>query len=736
MTRSSSPGDQILSCLNEPQRQAVQTSDGPVLILAGAGSGKTRAITHKISWLVSVEGFQPWEILAVTFTNKAAGEMRKRCAELLGDSSEGLWLGTFHSIGAKILRRHGELVGVPRSFVIYDQDDQKAMLKRSLDELDIASDTYPVKRFQSYINTAKRLCRDPNHRDLPRDSHLDALASKVYAHYEGRMRQAGAVDFGDLIWLPCRLMREFPLVASEYKTRWQYILVDEFQDTNKAQYMLLEAVLNDARRICVVGDDDQSIYRWRGADVGNILGFAGAFEDTTVIRLEQNYRSSAMILDLAAEVISRNATRHPKRLWTARDTGEKARLARVDTERDEAAYVAKRIGALRGRFPLREMAIFYRTNAQSRPFEDVLRRLDVPHRVVGSVRFYDRKEVRDVLAYLKFVSNPQDVVSLERILNRPPRKIGKATIDKIRFHAATEGVTAWEAIRDLARGSGAVPNKLRPFVALVEDLMDHATRATAFQVAARAIEKTSYLTWLKDSGDIEALNRAENVKELLNAIEEYGETTHDATLNAFLEEVALVSDIDQADLDSADTVVMMTAHNAKGLEFDVVFVTGVEDGLFPHFNSSETDEGIEEERRLLYVAMTRARELLHLTSASSRRSFGAPKYMPESDFISDLPPELVDPDHPRGRARSLGLAAPRPASRRDTYSQDMPAYEDMSQDEPSTIGPGVRVFHTMFGEGIVLTVSGMGPRAIVLVRFGDGREKRIGARWLTLVGDW
>ncbi|MGM0577882.1 MAG: ATP-dependent helicase [Myxococcota bacterium] len=738
--------DPILSGLNAPQRDAVLANDGPVLILAGAGSGKTRAITHKIAWLVGREGYAPWNILAVTFTNKAAREMKERCTELIGpENTEDLWLGTFHRIGVQILRRHGQSIGVDPRFTIYDQDDQKAMVKRVLKELNYSKDAIDPKQVQKFINRAKQRGRTPaKEQDARRLDPHDPLL-KAYKLYEQRMRESGAVDFGDLILLPLLLVREYPVIASEFKQRWKYILVDEFQDTNKVQYDLLKAVLNDASRICVVGDDDQSIYRWRGAEVENILGFEDEFPDTTVIRLEQNYRSSANILEAAGELIRKNRTRHDKKLWTEREAGAPIRLHTAATDTAEAEYIAKRVEALRDRHPLREMAVFYRTHAQSRAIEDALRQHRIPYVIIGGLKFYERAEVKDLMAYLRVLVNPSDAVSLERIINTPTRGIGARTVERIRGHAVEAGVSMWDACRNVAAtGTKGMQKKLRPFVDLVEELMRVAESGSGLAAAQATLERIGYIERLRAEGTPEADARIENLHELLNAIDEYQDRTGDSTLAGFLEQVALVADIDRAELED-DAVVMMSAHTAKGLEFDVVFLTGLEHGLLPHFNAIDdpTGHGQEEERRLTYVAMTRARHHLHLSHAEYRRRFGTIQAAIASPFLEDLPGECVQPDlggHHRGAffddfprpTRSTVRRRPkreRPAPAPD-FSQAMPDYESFSQEE-FILGPGAPVFHPTFGEGKVVDLSGSGPSARVRVRFAGGVEKRIVAKFLT-----
>jgi len=765
--------DVLLQGLNEPQRQAVLANDGPVLVLAGAGSGKTRALTRKIAWLVAQEGLAPWQILAVTFTNRAAREMRERVASLLGEQADDVWLSTFHGLGARLLRRHGDLIGVDRRFTIYDADDQKAMVKRCMRELDLSTDRVKPPVVAHYIQQAKLAAQLPDHPELPRGSGIDKLAARVYALYEQRMREAGAVDFSDLILLPLRLFQQFPVVASEYKHRWRFVLVDEFQDTNRVQYDLLRALLNDDRCLCVVGDDDQSIYGWRGADVRNILEFERDFPGARVVRLEQNYRSSDAILRVSGALIEQNRGRHGKRLWTERRGGEPVRVHAAADDRAEAEWVARRVQALRASYRLGEMAVFYRTNAQSRGFEDALRRQRIPYELVGGTRFYERAEVKDVLAYLRVLVNPADAVSLERIINVPSRKIGATTLQRLRDRAWDQGVSLWEAARQLAtQGTPAMRKKLGPFVALIESLqalaLDEDHPAPAFTVAASVLERTGYLKTVEANDKAKNEARAENIAELMNAIEEHGERTGDTSLQGFLEQVTLDGDIDRADLGSTAAgraadgrVALMTAHTAKGLEFDVVFVTGFEEGLFPHANSADSTDRVEEERRLAYVAMTRARHVLHVSYARERRRFGQLDFAFPSPFLDALTGDVAKlivrtgvPDRPgrwggprlswsdeefvSGQASGFGGgAAASPPSRAwagrasppQVAPDPFPAYEDESQEAP--LGIGSAVFHPQFGEGRIVSFTGRGAKAICQVVFPDGAKRRIVARFLT-----
>ena len=746
----------LLADLNAPQREAVQHSTGPMLVLAGAGSGKTRALTRKIAWLVQVERLAPWQILAVTFTNKAAAEMRERASHLLGPRAADLWLGTFHSIGVRLLRQHGHHLGIDRGFVIHDDDDQETMLKRVLKRLNIDEKSLQPRKARAYIDRAKQNCLGPNHPDLPADSFEDERLAKVYAQYQIEMKQAGAVDFGDLIWLPYRLVSEVPAVGNDLRLRFRYILVDEFQDTNRAQYLMLKAILGPERNLCAVGDDDQSIYRWRGAEVENILHFDEDFPGSRIIRFEQNYRSTHPILAVSGALIAQNRGRHGKTLFTEVEGGGKVRVYAAETESDEAEYVARRIDVLRGRHALDEFAIIYRTNAQSRSFEDRLRARGLAYKVYGGLRFYDRAEIKDIIAYLRLILNPVDPVALERVINKPTRGIGATTLAKVEARSRSEETTLWAATcAEAIEAPGASGAKLAGFVQLISELMTLAKGSSALEVARVVLARTGYLEWLQKDGSVEAETRAENVRELLGAIGEYCDRKADNSLAAWLDEVALASNMDKET--DGKAITLLTGHMAKGLEFDVVFVTGMEEELMPHFNSLEDHHALEEERRLAYVAMTRARHHLHLSHAASRRRFGQTRPALRSRFLDGLPAEHLHDENPAPPRRPTSYIAraepwtpPRRPAPRDTseYADPTPDWENESQDRetalrrqrvlgqavaPSSGGwaKGMRAFHPQFGEGLVLEVEGQGDKAKVLIRFWDGQTRKLLARALS-----
>ena len=754
-------GDQLLADLNAPQQEAVLSNDGPLLVLAGAGSGKTRALTRKIAWLVEVVRLAPWEVLAVTFTNKAAAEMRERCHQLLGERAADLWLGTFHSIGVRLLRSHGTRIGIPRDFVIYDNDDQETLIGRCMKRLNVSDKNFPVRAVRGFIDRQKQVCLGPSDPAIPRGNPYEARLAQLYEVYQAELKSAGAVDFGDLIWLPYVLATTCEDVGYLLRSRWRYVLVDEFQDTNRAQYLLLKAILNPERRLCAVGDDDQSIYRWRGAEVENILNFANDFPNAATIRFEQKYRSTRPILDVSGALIAKNSGRLGKVLFTDKEGGEKIRVYGAHNDQDEADWVVQRIQALRGPHRLSEMAVFYRTNAQSRLFEDRLRSSGIPYRVFGGVRFYDRAEVKDVVAYLRLALHPSDPVALERVINKPARGIGKVTLEKLAARAAREATTLWEALCAEARVSGSGQNKLLGFVELILDLNAMATTARADEVVHAVLAQTGYLEALLKDGSVEAETRAENVRELVDALTDFGEAADqnaqspgDASLAAFLDQVALVSDLDQRRPADEDAVVLMTAHMAKGLEFDVVFVTGMEEDLMPHFNSREDPAAIEEERRLAYVAMTRARVHLHLVHAAARRRFGQIQQALRSRFLDGLPSEHLRLEGLGARTPAVrswgsgggggGFGAPggrlvtgtaRPS--RETWDEvkdPEPDWENESQEhDESPFKPGRRVFHPSFGEGRVTDLEGQGERAKVTVQFRDGQSRKLIAKVLTRV---
>lgn len=624
-----------LSSLNAPQREAVLHETGPLVVFAGAGSGKTRVITHRIGHLIREHRVPAFRILAVTFTNKAAHEMRERLDRLVPGASDRLVVGTFHSTCARLLRRYHERVGLRRDFNIYDDADQKAMITRVLRDLSIDDRRFPPRTIAHQIERAKQEMLAPADIDAGLDTEL---IRAIVAEYERRMRASHALDFGDLIYEMTRALERDTALRAELATRFTHVLVDEFQDTNHAQLRLVMALASVHRGLCVVGDDDQSIYRWRGADRRNILDFRRHFPDAHVVKLEQNYRSTKRILRAAHAIIERASDREPKELWTENDEGSKIEVVRVGTERDEAAFVISTAQALRksGR-GLSSLVVFYRIHAQSRVIEEALRSASLPYRIVGGVRFYDRAEIKDLLAYLRVIQVPEDDVSVLRIINTPARGIGKTSIERLLDRAAAEGSGVYHACRAAADERGG--NKLAAFVSLIESLRAKSSELGLADLARAILDETGYVKMLEAENTAESDARLQNLAELIGSMEQFAEDSDEPTLTAFLERVTLESDVEQKDERDREMVTLMTVHAAKGLEFPCVIVTGMEEQLFP-FRGLEPEadpEELEEERRLAYVAFTRARERLLLTWASTRYVFGQPRFSTRSRFLDELP---------------------------------------------------------------------------------------------------
>ncbi|MHC4670725.1 MAG: ATP-dependent helicase, partial [Planctomycetota bacterium] len=613
--------ESILEGLNPEQRRAVETTEGPLLVIAGAGSGKTRVLAHRMAFLIGACGIPPDQVLAVTFTNKAAGEMRERVEKLLGPEAEGLWLSTFHSACVRILRRDIGHLALSRGFVIYDDDDSLGVVKEAVRRHGLDPKVHEPRHFRWRIDRWKNAGLLPAQAaEAARD--LDSeQAAEVYATYQRLLRDANALDFGDLILATTQLFERFPQVLAYYRRRWQYVLVDEYQDTNRVQYRLVNQIAGEHRNLCVVGDPDQSIYAWRGADVRNILDFERDFPDATVVKLERNYRSTRPILDGASAVVENNRARKGKRMWTERQGGEPLRRYEAADERDEAQFVIGEIlaaereeGRARG-----DCAIFYRTNAQSRPFEEELLKYDVPYVVVGGLRFYDRAEVKDALAYLRLLVNPGDSMALRRIVNHPPRGIGRTTLDRAAARADEEGVSLLEGLRRLAEATaaGRAAARVREFLQLVERMRRDVEDKSPAEALMLVLDRSGYARHLEGQGTPEAENRLENLRELVSAAEDFAEADPEGSdlersaLQRFLDQVALVSDVDTYE-NRADRVSLMTAHSAKGLEFPVVFLVGLEEGIFPPAASFRDEAGLEEKSHLFYVGMTRAMERLCL----------------------------------------------------------------------------------------------------------------------------
>ena len=630
--------------LNGPQASAVAHAEGPLLVFAGAGSGKTRVIVYRIASLIALHRVPPYRILAVTFTNKAAGEMKHRLGALVGeDFARDLWVGTFHSVCSRLLRRFHDSAGLSKSFVIYDDSDQKAVVNRVLKELDLDDKRYPVRQVLSRIHHEKQEGRTPE--EFQKKGYFDDAVADCYARYEHHLRQANAVDFDDLLLHVLRIVEDPQSMAGEdIRRRFDHVLVDEFQDVNQVQYRLVRAFSGRTRNLCTVGDDDQSIYRWRGADVRVIRNFRRDYPDATIVKLEQNYRSSGHIVRSALGVIKPSAEREPKEIWTDNKDGEPVLVVTADSEHDEAGWVVEHIRTLMERgTSARDIAVFYRVHAQSRVLEEVLRSERIPYQIVGGMRFFDRKEVKDILAYLRVVSNPRSDVDLLRVINTPSRKIGQTTIDKLIQTADRQGGSVWDAIAPLCESGEigtAAKKSLRSFRDLLHGLMREAQTEAPSQVCEAVLERTGYSEMLEQEDSAESDARILNVNELVQSIVDYEEEARaadqPATLDGYLERVSLTSDADT--LEDTARVAMMTVHAAKGLEFDTVFITGMEEELFP-FKGMDPKRGedIEEERRLAYVAVTRARRQLVITHAARRAIFGQTRYGLPSRFLADLP---------------------------------------------------------------------------------------------------
>ncbi|MEI6702224.1 MAG: UvrD-helicase domain-containing protein [Deltaproteobacteria bacterium] len=740
-----------LKYLNPPQKESVLHGEGPLLILAGAGSGKTRVITNRIAHLIRERGVRPWNILAVTFTNKAANEMAERVRTLLGGGDIPT-IATFHAACGRILRRDIHHLGFKSSFAIYDDRDGDRLLKDVIAEMDLDEKRFAVKAVSGRIDDFKNrglFPEDIGH--IPPGDVYNQKVVDIYSVYQERLKKCNALDFGDLMIQTVRLLTRFPEVCSYYQERFQWILVDEYQDTNPVQYHLIRLLAGKRRNLCVVGDDDQSIYSWRGADIRNILEFEKDFPGVKIVRLEQNYRSTATILAAAGEVVKQNFGRKGKILWTENPQGEPIRYERMESDREEARFVSREIGRLKSGVPLEEMAVFYRTNAQSRLIEEALVGEALPYHIVGGVRFYARMEVKDILAYLRVLDNPADEVSLKRIINVPARGIGNTTVDKISLQAARQGGSFYDAMQDATRDgllAAGARSKVAAFASLLAGFRESAASSSLAALTRSIMQVSGYLERLKNSQDLQDAERLENLGQLVSAIEEFSEKNPEAGLSEFLEQVSLVSDLEQGET-GTPSVTLMTLHAAKGLEFKAVFMIGMEERLFPHVRSLDDLDGMEEERRLCYVGMTRARERLYLLNARRRYMFGQEQCNPPSRFLKDIPGELIEDCSGEGVSSRRGEALPRPDldSQKDwathrvaptTAGHNLSAITSALDDieiipEPSEENDGVhlgmKVRHGKFGVGTVRKVEGEGEGQKVIVWFNSVGPKKLMLRF-------
>ena len=733
---------QQFSHMNPMQRQAVFATEGPLLILAGAGSGKTTVLVNRIAYILQSGLCRPWNILAITFTNKAAGELKERICSAVPEGGADIWAATFHSTCARILRRYGDRLGYSSHFTVYATDDQKRLMKEIVKQLNIDEKILPVKSVLSEISKAKDKMQTPAEmlREADHDYRKQSIA-KAYEIYQKRLQTADAMDFDDLLCKAVELFRQNPEILGYYQNQFKYIMVDEYQDTNRVQYEFVRMLAEKHGNICVVGDDDQSIYKFRGATIENILSFENTFKGAQIIRLEQNYRSTKTILSAANEVISNNTVRKGKTLWTENAEGEKIELHTCEDERDEAAFIARTImdGVADGR-RYADYAILYRTNAQSNAIEQALSRSGVPHRIIGGHRFYDREEIRDMIAYLQVINNPHDDVRLRRIINVPKRGIGGRTLEI----AAEIGTGLGESIYTIIKDAGSYPQlsrsaaKLKSFVALIDGLIeaeesDDYSLAELYNLILEHTNYEAYLRHEKENADV----RIENIEELSSNIikfeEDYGE---EADLSGFLEEISLMTDIDNYDAE-ADTCVMMTLHSAKGLEFPVVFITGMEDGLFPSIASMMNPEEIGEERRLAYVGITRAKEKLYLTKTRTRMLFGSTTYNKESCFVSEIPDALLERTGERkktflygsaykdsGKATAVGVPSASGAA-----PKKQPFYQKPAVKSGVTYSVGDTVLHKVFGKGLVMSAQRMGNDTLLEIAFDKAGTKKLMANF-------
>ena len=746
----------VYDTLNKPQKEAVFHTEGPLLILAGAGSGKTRVLTHRIAYLIEEKGVNPWNILAITFTNKAAEEMRQRVDSLVGIGAESIWVSTFHSMCVRILRRYIDRLGYDNRFTIYDTDDQKTLMKEVCRKTDIDTKRFKERMLLSVISSAK------NEMILPEEFELNAggdfvqlKIAKVYKEYEAQMRANNALDFDDLLVKTVQLLETQPDVRENYQERFRYIMVDEYQDTNTVQFRLVSLLAGKYRNLCVVGDDDQSIYKFRGANIRNILDFEKEFSDAKVIKLEQNYRSVGNVLEVANSVIRNNKGRKEKTLWTDNEKGEKIRLRQFDTAYDEAQFIAEDIKDETAQGAnYSDHAVLYRTNAQSRLLEEKFVAMNIPYKIVGGINFYSRREIKDVLSYLKTIDNGKDDLAVRRIINVPKRGIGLTTINRIQESAAARGIGFYDALSapDLIPGIGRSASKLDSFAALIEYFKGRSEESGVTDLLTEVIEKTGYTESLEADDPEELEARVQNIDELVSKAAVYEESCSDRgerpTLSGFLEEVALVADIDSV-AEDRDYVILMTLHSAKGLEFTHVYLAGMEDGLFPSYMSISGDdpEELEEERRLCYVGVTRAEEKLTLTCARMRLVRGERQYNSMSRFIKEMPSALIDTGKREGGfSQNVSLGEKRTYSsevsgyKRSAYAQK-PAFAAIQKgsglmakkSEGLSYGVGDRVRHVKFGDGTVTEIKEGGRDYEVTVQFDTAGVRKMFALFAKLI---
>ena len=763
---------EILQGLNNKQYEAVINTEGPCLIIAGAGSGKTKVLTHKIAYLIQEKNVLPWNILAITFTNKAANEMKERIANLVGDVAQDIWMGTFHSICVRILRKFIDRIGFDTSFIIFDTSDQRTMIKTCLKDLNIDDKMFTDRSVLSEISNAKNQMLEPEaYTAIANGDFRKEKIATVYELYQKRLKENNAIDFDDIINYTIKILNENPDVLEYYANKFKYVLVDEYQDTNKAQFTLITLFASNYGNITVVGDSDQSIYAFRGADISNILNFERDFANAKIIKLEQNYRCTGNILKAANSVIKNNETKYKKELWTENEQGNLPKVYSAENEYDEGSFIVEQINRLRREeyFKYSDFAILYRMNTQSRAIEDILRREDIPYKIVGGLKFYERKEIKDIISYLRLIQNPSDNLSLKRIINEPKRGIGKTSLDNIEALANQNEISMYEIIKNADQyGLNRVFANSREFISVMEELRAKKDDLVISELIKQTLNKTGYTKALEDENTIEAENRIENLEEFLTVAMEFEEESADNGLSEFLEGITLSSDIDNME-DTEDTVTLMTLHSAKGLEFPVVFLVGMEEGIFPGYKSISEPKDLEEERRLCYVGITRAKQYLFLTCSKQRTIFGSTSCNPVSRFLKEIPADLLDGyeealgDNSKednefgdskyswtygsknaGTIKSYKLEKQEPVMAAKTNNESGYLFrtaesflnslkKPVGQDvDLSKYGEGVRVFHKKFGEGTIQSAEPEGDDLKVDIQFDKVGHKRLMAKFAKL----
>ena len=763
---------EILQGLNNKQYEAVINTEGPCLIIAGAGSGKTKVLTHKIAYLIQEKNVLPWNILAITFTNKAANEMKERIANLVGDVAQDIWMGTFHSICVRILRRFIDRIGFETSFIIFDTSDQRTMIKTCLKDLNIDDKMFTDRSVLSEISNAKNQMLEPEaYTAIANGDFRKEKIATVYELYQKRLKENNAIDFDDIINYTIKILNENPDVLEYYANKFKYVLVDEYQDTNKAQFTLITLFASNYGNITVVGDSDQSIYAFRGADISNILNFERDFANAKIIKLEQNYRCTGNILKAANSVIKNNETKYKKELWTENEQGNLPKVYSAENEYDEGSFIVEQINRLRREeyFKYSDFAILYRMNTQSRAIEDILRREDIPYKIVGGLKFYERKEIKDIISYLRLIQNPSDNLSLKRIINEPKRGIGKTSLDNIEALANQNEISMYEIIKNADQyGLNRVFANSREFISVMEELRAKKDDLVISELIKQTLNKTGYTKALEDENTIEAENRIENLEEFLTVAMEFEEESADNGLSEFLEGITLSSDIDNME-DTEDTVTLMTLHSAKGLEFPAVFLVGMEEGIFPGYKSISEPKDLEEERRLCYVGITRAKQYLFLTCSKQRTIFGSTSCNPVSRFLKEIPADLLDGyeealgDNSKednefgdlkyswtygsknaGTIKSYKLEKQEPVMAAKTNNESGYLFrtaesflnslkKPVGQDvDLSKYGEGVRVFHKKFGEGTIQSAEPEGDDLKVDIQFDKVGHKRLMAKFAKL----